>query len=231
MKFHTKIKMKKLWLLGFGIILAGTAMAVTIAPATFTEKFSQDKVSHNEFNLITTTVSALSDAFSGVVADASMITFTKSLTSPTLCIGADCRTGWAWTNSGANIQRTSGNVGIGGAAGTEKLQVTGNILASAFLYSSDMRLKENVKPISSALKKVEALEGISFDWIDSGETSLGFIAQDVEKVLPELVKSSNDEEAMKSVAYGNITALLVEAIKEQQKEIINLREEIEALKK
>lgn len=223
--------MKKIWLLGFGLILAGTAMAVTISPATFTEKFSQDKVSHNEFNLITTTVSALSDAFGGVVADGSIITFTKSLQSPTLCIGADCRTGWAWTNSGANIQRTSGNVGIGGAAGTEKLQVTGNILASAFLYSSDERLKENVTPIYDALAKVEALEGVSFDWIDSGEKSLGFIAQDVEDVLPELVKSSHDEEALKSVAYGNMTALLVEAIKEQQKQIEVLKAEIKELKK
>ena len=65
------------------------------------------------------------------------------------------------------------------------------------------------------------MRGVEYNKIDSTEKNIGVIAQEVEKILPEVVKE--DEEGMKSVAYGNITAVLIEAIKEQQKQIDELK--------
>ncbi|MDA3854634.1 MAG: tail fiber domain-containing protein, partial [Candidatus Woesearchaeota archaeon] len=113
----------------------------------------------------------------------------------------------------------------------------GDVTASAFYYSSDERLKKNIIPIDNALDNLEKLEGIKFNWRESGKSDIGFIAQDVEKVFPELVQTDN-QTGMKSVKYGNIVAISVEAIKEQQELIDylieinkNQQKEIEEIKK
>lgn len=100
-----------------------------------------------------------------------------------------------------------------------------NVTAVAFLYSSDRTLKTNILPINNALDKVNKLEGVSFNWKNSGGAELGLIAQDVEKVLPELVVT-NPTTGLKSVKYGNIVPVLIQAIKEQQKEIDELKAKI-----
>ena len=105
---------------------------------------------------------------------------------------------------------------------------TGAVVANSFIYASDRSLKENIKPVENALDKVLNLEGVSFDWKESGESSLGLIAQDVEDVFPEIVHTSDD--GLKSVEYGNLVSPLIEAIKEQQKQIEELKLEIEKLK-
>ncbi len=119
---------------------------------------------------------------------------------------------------------------------TGKMTVSGNILATGSITAngdviafSDKRLKENIKPIKNALKKVTELKGVSYNRIDIDDKSnkIGFIAQDVKKVLPEVV---SDNEKYLGVNYGNITAVLVEAIKEQQKQIVSLQKEINNLK-
>lgn len=223
--------MKKILLLGFGIVAAGTALAATIGPVSIAEKFANDYVSHEEFNLMSEGLNSISDVFNGVDADASMITFPKSLRSSVLCIGADCRTSWpsVWTTTGSDAYFSGGNIGIGVTNPGESLDILGNVQATAFLYSSDERLKKNISPIKDALGLVNELEGVSFDWRESGVNQIGFIAQDVEKIIPALV-TTNSMSGMKSVAYGNITAVLVEAIKEQQKQIDKLRTELELLK-
>jgi hypothetical protein len=66
---------------------------------------------------------------------------------------------------------------------------------------------------------------VRFDWIDNDEPSIGVIAQEVEKVLPELVE---DTDGVKSVSYGNIVAVLIEAIKEQQVRIEELERKLNA---
>jgi len=93
---------------------------------------------------------------------------------------------------------------------------TGNVTAY-----SDINLKKNIEVIPNALDKVMQLRGVTFDRKDI-ETSRqsGVIAQEVEKVLPEVVDTN--EEGIKSVAYGNLVGLLIEAIKEQQISINNL---------
>ena len=95
--------------------------------------------------------------------------------------------------------------------------------------SSDRRLKENIKPLKNSLSKVLNLEGVSFNRkITPQEPEIGFIAQDVRKVVPEIVKE--DDEGMLSVSYSKTVALLVEGMKEQQKMINKLQQEIQELK-
>ncbi|EQC50359.1 endosialidase chaperone [Bacteriovorax sp. BSW11_IV] len=113
-----------------------------------------------------------------------------------------------------------GRVGIGVATPTETLHVGGNVLATAYLYTSDLRFKDNIETIPNSLDKISKLRGVTFDWRTDEfperhfpeEKTMGFIAQEVEEVAPELVKTAED--GYKSVQYGNITALIVEAIKE-----------------
>ena len=83
-------------------------------------------------------------------------------------------------------------------------------------YSSDERLKDNISNIPNALEKVESLRGVEFDWNDNQEVyeghDIGVIAQDVEKVLPEIVE--NRDNGYKAVKYEKLTAVLIEAVKE-----------------
>jgi len=97
----------------------------------------------------------------------------------------------------------------------------------AYGSPSDVRLKENIKPIESALDKVSKLQGVTFDWKESDsilniKEDIGFIAQDVQKVIPELVREN--ENGMLSMRHQGIAPILLEAIKE-------LKAEIEELKK
>lgn len=112
------------------------------------------------------------------------------------------------------IWDTSNNrLGIG-ITPTQTLHVSGIILASGDIIAfSDARLKTNVKTIPNALEKVLSLRGVSFT--KDGRESVGLIAQELEKVLPEAVYDGE----YKSVAYGNLVGLLVEAIKELKAEL------------
>ena len=88
------------------------------------------------------------------------------------------------------------------AAGTERLEVnSGTITANGtFNNTSDERLKENIRPIKNALEDVCALQGVTFDWKDTGAYGQGFIAQQVEPIMPEII-STNKDDGMKSVNY------------------------------
>ena len=79
--------------------------------------------------------------------------------------------------------------------------------------TSDERLKYEVATIKNALSLVESMRGVSYILKDSGKASVGVIAQEIEGVLPEVV--STDAAGYKSVAYGNLVGVLIEAIKEQ----------------
>ena len=77
------------------------------------------------------------------------------------------------------------------------------------------------------MNKVTNLRGVEFDYIASGDHNIGIIAQELEGVLPELVHSGEDD--IKSVAYGNLTAVLIEAVKELKKENDALSARIKSL--
>jgi hypothetical protein len=104
--------------------------------------------------------------------------------------------------------------------------------SSSSPITSDKRLKKNIQQISDALNKVLALRGVEFEWINNyqdtsfdNSRNIGLIAQEVEKVIPEVVDT--DKVGYKSVHYGNLVALLVEAIREQQGQIDELKKVIE----
>ncbi|MGM0409065.1 MAG: tail fiber domain-containing protein [Bacteroidota bacterium] len=103
--------------------------------------------------------------------------------------------------------------------------------SSAWGSTSDLRLKTDVQTISNALTKVIALRGVNFKWKDENKfeegLQMGFIAQEAEKIIPEVVKKGEDNYSMQ---YAPITAILVEAIKEQQNQIEDLKSENEILK-
>jgi len=144
-----------------------------------------------------------------------------------------------FTDAGTNGRGTTsrmyigetGNVGIGTTSPSQRLHVVGNILASGTIRAnSDARLKENIKPITNAVEKVQAITGVTYtrnDTEDKDERHTGVIAQAVEAVLPEAV--ATDEDGIKSVAYGNMVGLLIQAIKEQQEQIDEQQERIEKL--
>jgi len=117
----------------------------------------------------------------------------------------------------------------------------GHFDADVIAYSttvSDRKFKENVKPLTSALEKVVSLRGVEFDWNATkrkGTHDIGFIAQEIEEVIPEVITTHtlrtgefefNPTEA-KTVNYGVLTSYLVEAIKEQQTQIEELKSIIE----
>jgi hypothetical protein len=101
---------------------------------------------------------------------------------------------------------------------------------------SDARLKENVVTIDSALDKVLKLRGVYYNKIGTPERRVGVIAQEVETVLPEVVRlisdtnpSTGETQELLAVDYGNIAGLLIEATKEQNQEVVDLRNRVAQL--
>ena len=116
---------------------------------------------------------------------------------------------------------TSGTITASGIS-TSKLTYnpsTGAMTAVDFNSTSDLNLKENIHTVGNALEITEQLRGVSFDWKETGRSSYGVIAQELEEVLPELVKQGE----IKSVNYNGIIGVLIEAIKELKKEIEDLK--------
>lgn len=97
---------------------------------------------------------------------------------------------------------------------------TGELSATDFNSLSDLRLKENISPIDNVMDRLNMVKGVSFNWKDNGHKSYGVIAQEIEKVFPELVKS--DAESQKTVSYIPLIAFLLEAVKSQQEQINNI---------
>jgi hypothetical protein len=89
---------------------------------------------------------------------------------------------------------------------------TGQLNATIFNSLSDKRVKKNIKTVDDALNTVNDLRGVKFNWKETSTPSIGLIAQEVEKLLPELVHTGHNGE--KSVNYGGVVGVLVEAIKE-----------------
>lgn len=114
-------------------------------------------------------------------------------------------------------------------------EVVGTFKTEKIYHSSDKRWKKNIETVDSALAKIEALRGVTYEWrTDEFEnkhfsqgTQLGLIAQEVEAVVPEIVSTGDD--GYKAVEYANLVALLIEAVKEQQQIINRQNEKIASL--
>ena len=131
---------------------------------------------------------------------------------------------------------TAGGFSVGTTAdpGAGAIFATGDITA---FYSSDIRLKKDIEPISEPIKKLMEISGVTYKWNEEylkdkdvdgyfvRETEVGVIAQEVEKVLPEVVATR--ENGYKAVRYEKLVALLIEAVKDQQKQIDELKARLE----
>lgn len=125
---------------------------------------------------------------------------------------------------------STGNFGIGTANPTVKLDVNGDVNISGILTatdinsSSDIRLKKNIKKFENTLEKIDEINGVSFEWKQSGSKSAGIIAQELEKIFPELVIDSGD---YKKVNYNGLIGVLVESIKELKEEVKELKQRLD----
>jgi len=140
--------------------------------------------------------------------------------------------------SGSNIVIDS-SLGVGVTAGSithaitlpNNADSTGEILANSFITYSSERYKNNIQTIDNPMSVISNLNGVSFNWKDTGRQDYGFIAEDVGKVLPNIVSWEKNKKDAHGMDYLKIISFLVEATKEQQIQIDNLNREISLLKK
>jgi len=140
-------------------------------------------------------------------------------------------------NAGATrlVVDTGGNVGIGTVNPSSRLQLpnsagpAGRGLANAWVTYSSRRRKENITSIDNALAKVERLRGVYYDWKETQVHDIGFIAEEVGEVIPEVVSYEANGKDAQSVDYARLTALLVEAVKELKTENEALKHRLEVL--
>ena len=139
-------------------------------------------------------------------------------------------------NTRLTIERSSGDVGIGTTSPSTKLQVNGDITADDYLYTSDENYKKDIRQLQGSLEKLLEVNGVRYLWrqdefpernFNDGD-QIGLIAQNVERMFPELVRTNPD--GYKSVRYANMVAVIIEAIKEQQGIILEKQKDHEALK-
>jgi len=140
-----------------------------------------------------------------------------SASAPSIHFAGDVQTGFFSPSSG-NITAVSVGSSILNV-NPSGIRVTGIATAQDFDALSDENYKENVITVNNALNKVGQLRGVSFDWKGNGRSSYGVIAQELQKVLPELVHGDNP----KTVNYNGIIGVLIEAIKELKKEVEELK--------
>jgi hypothetical protein len=152
--------------------------------------------------------------FGGFTSNGNLII--KSGSSPTT----------AATFSGANVTfsgtvSTSSNLSVTGTiTASSNITSSGTVTGAEVTATSDVALKENITTISDALATVDKLRGVDFTWKDGGKNGTGLIAQEVESVVPEAVLDvTTNDETTKTIAYGNLTGVLVEAIKDLKKKV------------
>lgn len=106
-----------------------------------------------------------------------------------------------------------------------EVRATGDVIA---FYSSDKRLKDNIKPIENALSKIESIGGYTYEWNDKQSTytgtDIGVIAQEIEAIAPELV--IDRETGYKAVKYDKLVAILIEGIKELSAKVNELENKL-----
>ena len=127
-------------------------------------------------------------------------------------------------NNGVGVNNLIGITNLLGQTFLNGKNLEAEIALAKALPSSDERLKKNIYTITNPIEKVSALRGVSFEFKETGQKQIGFVAQEVEKIIPEVVGENPD--GYKGVQYQNVVGLLVEAIKEQQKQIDELKRQV-----
>ena len=156
-------------------------------------------------------------------------TVSPQIRFPLFASGASASTSTQFIDTTSIVYNTSTNcLGIGSLLPTSRIDVIGDarfvgvVTATDFNSSSDRNLKDNIQVIENPIDKILQLNGVTFTWNETGKSSLGVIAQEVEEVIPELVSDTNP----KSVNYNGLIGLLIECVKEQQKQIDELKNKL-----
>ncbi|MCA1620537.1 MAG: tail fiber domain-containing protein [Acidobacteria bacterium] len=132
------------------------------------------------------------------------------------------------------LQSGGGNVGVGTTEPAHRLHVNGTVAGvGPYVNASDLRYKRDIRTIPGALSKVLSLRGVTYDWRReqfpalnfSAGRQVGFVAQEVERVVPEAVV--RDAEGFRSVAYSHLVPVVVEAVREQQAQVERQQEQLE----
>jgi hypothetical protein len=146
-------------------------------------------------------------------------------------------------NGTVEIAPFGGNLGVGTTNPTSKIHIIGDALLTGIITctgatvngnvtcvdlnsTSDINLKENIQTIDNALTLVQDIRGVKFEWKENHKPSIGVIAQEVEKILPELVTTAET----KTVNYNGLIGLLIESVKELKNENDLLKAEISEIK-
>ncbi|MDZ7270301.1 MAG: tail fiber domain-containing protein [candidate division KSB1 bacterium] len=141
-----------------------------------------------------------------------------------------------WIRGGPTVINygTGSNVGIGLVLNpanilTIEQNSSTDPIADAWTTYSSRRWKTNIRPLEGALAKVQRLRGVAFDWKADGKHDIGLVAEEVGEVVPEVVAYEDNGKDAKSVDYARLVAVLIEAIKEQQAQIDQLKAQLNAL--
>ena len=113
---------------------------------------------------------------------------------------------------------TSVVVGSGVTITTNGIIVVGIVTATDFNSASDLSLKTNIQSISNPIDKILQINGVTFNWRENNKPSVGIIAQEIEKIIPEIVETTTD--GIKNVNYLGFIGVIIEAIKELNNKII-----------
>ena len=175
-----------------------------------------------------------SSAFNFGPNNESRIYFQQSPTDALVISGSNANGGVTISGSAVNIHSYVG-IGVGEGNVTHGLTLpdnsnaSGHVKANAFVSYSSIRYKKDVEPLRSAVDTISKLQGVSYTWKDTGKKDFGFIAEEVGKVLPEIVEWSQDPQYANTMDYTRIISFLVEAVKEQQRKIDFLAEKLDKL--
>jgi hypothetical protein len=225
----------------FNQTAASTATAQTVLITS-----ANDEPGHKTLVVTPAEVTGIAAEFNGKVdilgevtatADVTLTAGSLSIDSGGLEVGDDASVGGELTVTEGITVSGGGMTVTGVSMHTGNFTVVGTLAATTCICPSDVRFKKEIHPYTDALDKVRRLQGVTYQWKcdefrDRGFTDalqVGFIAQDLEQVIPELVQENAD--GYKSVNYSTMNAILVEAIKEQQAMIDALKLELEAMKR
>lgn len=180
-------------------------------------------------NSTTSTRLATARDINGVAFDGSAdITITASTTAA-LSLGTYLSYNSGSTFNGSTARTINLNASTSGTSNVVARDASGNFSAGTITCvdlnsTSDINLKENIRPFENALGTINEINGVHFNWKNNSKKSVGVIAQEIEKVLPELV---SDAEGFKSVNYNGLVGVLIQAIKDLSSEVEELRKKIE----
>jgi hypothetical protein len=181
------------------------------------------------------------------VTTASILTFNSVITQSTTGLKAENPSNYnqytlyTWNGIAQPAASTGWGISTGNGSGTLTFDNSGNLTVNgnitAYYSSSDRRLKENINEITGALDIVISLTGVTYDWTEdylskipasASKSDIGLIAQDVQKIVPDVVYDKGD--GYLAIRYEKLVPLLIEAVKEQKQTIDQLTSDVALLK-